>query len=150
MSQERNEIKMGKTTERKEMNYSIMPDGRLKLTVTKEEQEALRERRADAQENKTGEWWGSSAIESEVLEPLIANSELQWILEGSTADLTSAPMLGILEEAPSLMDSEPPRSFGEVDGMLITHRWAWMDYQVRSFLDDLADKGECVWEGGAA
>lgn len=32
----------------------------------------------------------------------------------------------------------------------ITARWAFMAYQVQTFLDDLADYGECVWQGGAA
>jgi hypothetical protein len=144
-----------------EMRHEIMPDGRLKLTVDEKEQKELLERRAAAEENRNEEWWDASRIESEVLEPLLANSELHWIPEEATEDLTSAPMLGILDNGPDGIgfryDDLPERRFGQVcigsdeDGdyfAAIIARWAFMGYQVRAFLDDLADKGECIWEGG--
>ena len=65
------------------------------------------------------------------LEHITANSNLEWIDPSATGDLTSAPMLGIL---------------GKNDE--VTERWAFMDYQVRSVLVDLRDKGEAVFIGG--
>lgn len=76
------------------------------------------------------------------LEPLISNSELQWIDPSDTGDLTDAPMLGILGE--TIDKNEGP--FGAVHVghwddkdwyQPILQRWAYMDYQVRSPLSDL-------------
>jgi hypothetical protein len=71
-------------------------------------------------------------------------------------------MLGILDEEiikPEEGDERDP-SFGEIlssveDGgqewvRPIIARWAYMDYQIKSFLEDLLKTGECVWEGGYA
>ena len=66
------------------------------------------------------------------LEPLTCNSELDWIRpEETRIDLTDAPMLGLRNE-----DGDP------------THRWAWMDYQVKSLLEKLRDDGQAVLVGG--
>jgi|SRR5688572_8467707 len=88
------------------------------------------------------------------LEPLTCNSELEWIPEGVTGDLTSAPMLGILGEptpgAGGILAGRWPDSAGISQGWFqpILERWAFMDYQVRSVLEDLRDKGEAVFVGG--
>lgn len=66
---------------------------------------------------------------SEDLETLTANSEFQWINPSETGDLTDAPMLGIRD--------------GDTD--VIVARWAYMDYQVRSFVDDLIEHGRAVF-----
>jgi hypothetical protein len=70
----------------------------------------------------------STDSEYEAVEKLIANSELEWIDAEETGDLTSAPMLGLRDE----------------QGQVIS-RWAFMDYQVRSFIDDLIEKGKAVF-----
>ena len=133
------------------MKYEILPDHRLRIYCTPEEQKELR-KLIDSDEFELPD-------KSEVLEPLISNSELDWIPEGSTGDLTSAPMLGILGEEGVKDHTVFLENFGLVecgqDGhnifvRPIIARWAFMDYQVRSFLDDLAEKGECIWEGGYA
>lgn len=61
---------------------------------------------------------------------LISNADLEWINPSETGDLTSAPMLGIRN------DQQPPE---------VIERWAFMDYQVRSVLEDLRDKGNAVF-----
>jgi len=113
------------------MNYIISTDRKtLTLTVDIEEQDALRELHAEDPES-----FGTSEHECAELESLIANSELDWVNPAQTGDLTDAPMLGIP------LDEEPLDRFtGNV-----SERWAFMSYQVRSFLHDLADKGEAVF-----
>jgi len=113
------------------MKHEIMPDGNLKITVTKEEMCELKVTRSDYEQGLTGDWCWSSVHEAEILEPLLANSELQWIAPSETGDLTDAPMIGIRNEDDT-----------------VHSRWAFMDYQVRSFIDDLIDKGEAIFTGG--
>jgi hypothetical protein len=67
------------------------------------------------------------------LEPLTGNSELEWVYPEHTGDLTDAPMLGITD------NSDTPK---------IIARWAWMNYQVKSFLEALRDHGKAVLLGG--
>lgn len=74
--------------------------------------------------------WGTSKMEAEVLESLLANSEWDWIQTHETWDLTDAPIIGTRDEQDT-----------------VTERYAYMRYQVRSFLDDLADYGNARWEG---
>ena len=94
---------------------------------------------------------------AEFFEPLIANSELQWLPEGATGDLTSAPMLGILgEDMPAQkINREVPRHYGMIQcGFLewqsaipaySSERWAFLDYALRSPLEDLRDKGVAIF-----
>lgn len=64
----------------------------------------------------------------EFFEDLTCNSELEWVDAQETGDLTDAPMLGIRNQ----------------DGEIVA-RWAFMDYQVKSVLDELKEKGHCVF-----
>lgn len=131
------------------MTYKINERGNLVITATPEE-------RADITPPESDQF----LYEDECLEKLIANSELDWIPEGvSTRDLTGAPMLGILGDEGMEDHSFFPENFGFIptgsDGVArwarpIIARWAYMDYQVRSFVTDLIEKGECEWEGGYA
>lgn len=146
------------------MKHEVMPDGRLKLTVDEKEKNHLQYLRDDKNatmvEFSIPDGWGMQWLEETILEPLIANSELEWIPEWVTGDLTSAPMLGVLGEPQAggngplgaVLAGRWEDASGVIQGFFspVTHRWAWMHYQVRSFLDDLADSGECIWEGGAA
>jgi hypothetical protein len=75
--------------------------------------------------------WGTDKTELEIMEQTLCNSEWDWIQPVETGDLTDAPMIGIRDENEQVIE-----------------RYAFMSYAVRSFLDDLADKGECRWEGG--
>lgn len=133
------------------MRYEILPDHGLRIYCSQEEQGELQRRHQELlEEDRQG---FGSVDESDALERMIANSELEWIPEGSTGDLTSAPMLGITQE---MHASEAEITmFGKVNhssdyyGAIIA-RWCYMSYQIKSFLNDLADKGECFWEGGYA
>ena len=66
--------------------------------------------------------------EHEALEVLICNSDLEWIDPSETGDLTDAPMLGIRDHKGRIF-----------------HHWAYMDYQVRSFIDDLIETGRAIF-----
>jgi hypothetical protein len=98
--------------------------------------------------NKSGAWQ-----EAEYLSDYLANCELQWIDPSDTGDLTDAPMLGILacEDEAARENTGPYGAVytgGDEKGQIYTpilERWAYMSYQVRSFLEDLRDTGEAVF-----
>lgn len=130
----------------KTMNYTISKDRKtLTVTVTPDEREILK--RMDEEIHQ-------DATMCDFLEPLTCNSELEWINPADTGDLTDAPMLGILGED-GLRDYTvflPNHGLVETgcDGHNITaqpilERWTYSPYQVRSVLEDLRDKGECVF-----
>jgi hypothetical protein len=105
-----------------QMNYER--NGRnLVITVDSEDQKILRKIRDEAPDE-----FRSDNTLYECFEELICNSELQWVDPADTGDLTSAPMLGVLDESEEIVE-----------------RWAFMDYQVRSPLEDLADSGRVVF-----
>lgn len=145
------------------MKYKISPD-RKTLTITADELERteLRELGEDVHQDRTMHDW---------LEPLVCNSELEWIDPSETGDLTSAPMLGIrhggepasrydvrtgqyiptlngVDISPTSFDVDRAENISEQAANKITCRYAFMDYQVRSILEDLRDTGECVFVGG--
>jgi hypothetical protein len=108
------------------MNYEISKDrSRLTFRVNAGEQKELREL-PDIQTNQAMYDW---------FESIIANSDLIGIDPSDTGDLTSAPMLGLVKHY-------------ENGAERILERWAFMDYQLRSPLEDLRDKGICVFVGG--
>ena len=106
------------------MKYTISKDRRF-LTIT-----------ADAGERANlvdlGDSIHSDSTMVDVLEHITCNSELQWINPSETGDLTDAPLLGIYGAGP---DDETP---------VISERWGFQSYAVRSLLQDLRDKGEVV------
>ena len=105
------------------MKHQISDDRKtLTITVDEDERQALRELE-DIQ---------SDSAMADFLEPLICNSELDWLKPEQTGDLTDAPILGFYADNSTL--THP-----------IFERWAFMDYQVRSVLEDLRDKGQCVF-----
>lgn len=92
---------------------------------------------------------------SDELEEITCNSELDWIDPMDTGDLTDAPLLGVLGEGPPVVLEKIPPHLGEVcvdwteEGELflpIERRWGYAPYQIRSPLDDLADKGRAIFE----
>ena len=106
------------------MKYEITNDRKnLILSIDPEEQAALQLTRTEDPDD-----WGTTRLEGEVMEPIICNSELEWIEPWETGDLTDAPMLGVCDEEETILE-----------------RWAFMNYQVRSFLDDLADHGKATF-----
>lgn len=120
----------------------------LTLSVDAEEQADLIALRTD----EPGAW-GTMSLECEILEPLTCNSELGWIDPADTGDMTDAPMLGITggDDETTREPIGPHGAMligGDEQGSLyvpIHERWAFMAYQVRSFLDDLADDGAAVF-----
>lgn len=130
------------------MNYKISDDRkRLTITVTPDEREMLKRMDEEIHQDATMHDW---------FEPLIANSELEWINPRFTGDLTSAPMLGTLgeDQDAATIQEQVKEHYGLVpcgfDGHFhiykpILSRFAFMSYQVRSVLQDLRDKGEVTF-----
>ena len=124
------------------MDYQ-QTDDKLVITIDEDEQAVLRELE-DLRDSFTNEdFW-------DFIEPLIANSDLQSISPSDTGDLTDAPMLGILGDVST--KNEGP--YGAVKTghwdftdqyQPILHRWAFMDYQVRSPLEDLLDNRQVTF-----
>jgi hypothetical protein len=130
------------------MTHEINENGDLVIKAGPKDREAIRGMLKDGKP--------PCQHEADCLESLIANSELAWIPEGATCDLTGAPMLGILGE-----EGTEHTVFLENHGLIptgndgywptfvpILKRWAYMNYQVRSFVTDLLETGECVFQGG--
>lgn len=128
------------------MTYKISDDRKtLTISVDEAEQKELREI----------ESIGADSTMHDFLEPLTSNSELEWIDPADTGDLTDAPMLGILgEDQVRMQGVNPSGPYGIIktgfNGTAdtfqpILERWAFMDYQVRSALEDLRDKGEAIF-----
>ena len=67
-------------------------------------------------------------IEADALEGLICNSELEWVRPEEIGALTSAPIIGLRDE-----EGKP------------TAAWGFMDYALRSFVDDLIDTGRATF-----
>ena len=101
--------------------YGLNTRGSLIIQVNPTERENLKELA-----NESGEFNTQSEYDS--LEWLVCNSELEWIDPSETGDLTDAPMLGLRDENGN-----------------VTARWAFMDYQVRSFVTDLIKTGKAVF-----
>ena len=126
---------------------------KLIITVNAEDQAYLQEQARDNPD------FNSDNFMTDLLEPLVCNSELQWIPNGVTGDLTSAPMLGICgqtEPAPKGYDYHDVGTglifVGHWDGKdrvePVLFRWAFMKYAITSVQAELARKGEAVFEGG--
>lgn len=120
------------------MTYNILEKGNLELVA-----------------DDPGELENAETIE-ELLERLLANSELQWLGPEVCGDLTDAPMLAIL----SYLDVEHEAVLG--DGYVsagcwdgkhwsykVAQRWAWMDYQVSDLLEHLRKHGRAILVGGS-
>jgi hypothetical protein len=131
------------------MNATFNHD-RTRLTIHADADERARfaEMKADDPDD-----WGSYQTEIAILEPLLCNSELDWINPADTGDLTDAPMIGITG-SDDTMTRECIGLYGVIYGGAdeegafyypILERWAYMDYQVRSFCDDLLETGEAVF-----
>lgn len=103
------------------IHHRVSPDRR-KLTL--EVGEVARNQLLDEIED-AGRFANSDVFLHDTLEHLVRNSDLQWVDPSETGDLTDAPMLG-------LRDADDN----------VTERWAYMDYQVKSLVHELAKHGE--------
>lgn len=102
------------------------------ISEAREELIELRDRMDDPKDTLT-----VADAEADVLESLIANG-WQYIEPGDVGALTSAPMIS--EDVGFDEDDEPLIQAGG-------HVYAYMDYQVRSFVEDLIDDGYATFIG---
>ena len=86
----------------------------------------------------------------EQFEDMIANSELTWVNPVDTGDMTEAPMLGILGNVST--STEGPfgsTHVGYWDNAAqyqpIISRFAFMNYMLRSPIEELASNGEVIF-----
>jgi hypothetical protein len=100
--------------------YDLNTNGVLIIRCDATEQSLIRQVQETAKCGRDAEF--------DALESLLCNSDLEWIDPSETGDLTDAPILGIRDE----------------NGAVLA-RWGYMDYQVRSFLDDLIQDGKAVF-----
>jgi hypothetical protein len=127
--------------------YDLNTNGCLILKADAVERESIKQMVADHGCDYCGQ------CEANALESLIANSELEWIRPEEIGALTSAPILGIYGN-----ETELPANVKHPEDLLIIGRWdgktwyqpvsaAWgfMDYAVRSFLQDLIEDGKAVF-----
>ena len=110
------------------ITYKINED-RTRLTLIADD-ESRQELKEYQEENP--DFFGTIEHECNALEHLICNSELNWLSEidgyNFFGDLTDAPRLCILNE-----NDEP------------NERWGYMNYQIKSFLQDLIICGYAVF-----
>jgi hypothetical protein len=144
------------------MNWHLDEHSRLVITVTKREQRRLKAAQRRDDKGRYEPHFDSNAFMHELLEPLVMSDEFTWLPEGCTGDLSCAPMLGILgDETPGPDDADDARSMNLVpvgcwyhEGRLrqmyqpVLKRWGFMAYQITSPQRELAETGECVWDGG--
>jgi len=125
-------------------------DDKLTITADDGEQAELAEMRLNA----GGASYFPTAVLHDWFEDLLGNSELEWINPDDTGDLTDAPMLGILGEEGMRDITVFATNYGLVETgheghwtlcKPIIQRWAYMNYQVKSPLVDLADHGKVVF-----
>lgn len=102
-----------------EFTYDLNQNGCLIITAADEDRNALRELPTDRPEVYR---------EYDALEHLLANSDLSWIRPEEIGALTSAPIIGFRDG-----NSKP------------TAAWGFMDYALRSFVDDLIETGKAVF-----
>lgn len=111
------------------MRYEIVPNGNLLLSLTSSE---------ELEDVETIE---------ELLESLIANSELDWLDPSICGDLTDAPMLAVLDYPELPVEALPGRGYVDCGfwdnkhwGYRVAQRWGWMDYAVKDLLEEIREK----------
>jgi hypothetical protein len=136
------------------MKATINESGDLVLKAHPEDRKLLR-----IVKKERGNAFGSDQTMREFFEHFIANSEYEWVYPEEIMALTSAPILGLYgEDRPYDEKTDPPciRFAGQWDrdGKLtkfvrpVLVAWGFMDYALRSPLDDLLETGECVFQRG--
>jgi len=106
------------------MKHTISADRRT-LTITVDEPERLALVEALDEEHNPD----SNEVMHEVFWRLLANSDLSWVDPSDWGDLTDAPMLGIRDH----------------DDDEVLERWAYMSYQIKSPVAELAETGKVVF-----
>lgn len=139
-------------------------DSTLIITVTTREQRRLKSYlRRDRKEKLASHElaFDSGDLLYDLLQPMFTNDSYCWLPEGTTGDMTSAPIVGILGDEMPGPAKDKAVCAGlyhcgrwEVDGDLreiyqpVLRRWAFMDYALTSPQRELAERGRCEWFGG--
>jgi hypothetical protein len=136
------------------MDYSIDEYGRLVLALDDQDRFILNNECQDHQAKL-------DYIEDAVSDAMIATGPFEFISPAVCGDLTDADMLAVLGEdhgydGPAF--SSPADTTGGVGSSYIRTspgraakclaRWAYMNYQVRNWREELIETGHCVWECG--
>jgi hypothetical protein len=136
----------------------------LVITLTKTEQRRLqaymrRDRKGDLEAPEPA--FESDDFLYDLIQVMFTDDCFAWLPEGTTGDMTSAPILGILGDEMAGPPKDESQCSGlyhcgrwEVDGELremyqpVLQRWAFMDYALTSPQRQLAETGRCEWQGG--
>jgi len=151
------------------MNWTIEETGTpgettLVITVNRTEQRRLQAYMRRDQSGKLDKFeprFDSDDFLYDLLEPMFTDDCFSWLPEGTTADLTAAPMIGVLGDEMPGPATEKAICSGlyncrrwEVEGQLraiyqpVLQRWAFMNYALTSPQQELAETGRCEWQGG--
>ena len=130
--------------------YDLNTEGVLIITADADERLHLAELA-----NESGEF--DCNAEYDALESLICNSELAWIAPEEIGALTDAPILGIRGEETEVPPELAEHPFLHISRMQDGKRyyepviaaWGFMDYPLRSFIEDLIETGKVTFTGGA-
>ncbi len=134
----------------------------LVLTVTKREQRCLKAAQRRGERGECRPRFDSDDFLYDLLKSMFTNDCFSWLPEGTTADMTSAPMVGILgDEMPGPSTDKAQCSglyhcgrwlgvAGDLREMYqpVLQRWAYLDYALTSPQRELAETGRCEWSGG--
>lgn len=129
--------------------YDLNTNGCLILKADAKEREWLKELRGPIGE--CGETTRPyTQIEIDALEPFLPNWELDWIRPEEIGALTDAPILGIRQgymavDAPENPGNLPAPNRTRDEADRVTAAWGFMDYALRSFVDDLIETGKAVF-----
>lgn len=119
--------------------YKYDSNGDLELTLAPGVRETLL---LAAQESDDGEYLSRDQTMYDFFETFMGNSEFDWINPESCADLTDAPLLGILGDVESAEDMA--RRIGMQSGCPVVARWGWMSYALRSLMGQLVEHGKAT------
>lgn len=135
------------------MDYTIDDHCRLVLAIDQHDNFILNEECQDHQAKL-------DYIEDALSDAMIANGPFEFISPAVCGDLTDAEMLGVLREdqehnGPAF--SSPPDTTGGVGSGYVRRapgraakclaRWAYMNFPVRDWREEIIETSRCVWEG---
>ena len=133
------------------MQATQLRNGNLKISIDATEQTELQSA-YDADPDK----FGSDSTLYAVFESLTCNSEYDWLGPEVCGDMTDAPILAILGEEREAKDGETADNgsgnvgttfyYGKATRLCpVEKRWGFMDYAMRSPLDDLREQGYAIF-----
>lgn len=105
------------------MQHQINNDNNLLIILDEEEMKALLEESRENDSFKTNDFM------YDLFEPLICNSDLEWLSPEQTGDLTDAPILGVTDPVTNT----------------VVERWAFMSYETTSPQEQMLDSGMALF-----